>query len=185
MTDEFKWKKVDSQEIHKNPWYRIMQDNVIMPSGQLGKYTYIKRSAGVIIGAVTKDQKIFLVGQYRYPIKKFTWELPMGTLEAGEDDIEMAAKRELREEVGVEAENWQQVGQFHYCSGLSEQKGYVFLARKIQLKQAQPDFTEFLTMKKVSLAEFEAMIVKGEVTDSPSITAFYLLKSFLEKNENN
>lgn len=182
MNNDLIWKKIDSQEIHRNPWYKIMQDNVLMPSGQMGKYTYIDRSPGVIIAAIDENKNIYLVGQYRYPIQKLTWELPMGTLESGESDLLEAAKRELREEVGAEAKKWTMIGEFYYCAGLSNQKGHVFLAQELEVKIAQPDYTEFLTGKKVNLAEINQMIINGEMMDSPSLCALSLLQTYLKNN---
>jgi 8-oxo-dGTP pyrophosphatase MutT (NUDIX family) len=169
------WQTLKSQEIHRNPWYRLMQDDVLMPSGQVGKYTYVDRAAGVIILAFDADQKIYLVGQYRYPSKKFSWEVPMGTLEKSDTDVLAAAKRELREEVGLEAETWTEVGTFFYANGVSNQMGHVYLAEQIEQKESMPDYTEFLSMKKVTVAELEDLIASGEITDAPTIAAYYKL----------
>jgi len=174
------WEKIDSTEIHRNPWYALRQDNIVMPSGQMGKYTYVDAKTGVVIAALTEKNEIYLVGQYRYPVQKFSWELPMGSLESVKEDSLVAAKRELKEEVGLEAKNWEKIADFYYCNGISNQEGHVYVAENILEKEAQPDFTEFLSMKKVTLDEFELMIYSNEITDCPSIMAFYRLKLYLE-----
>lgn len=175
------WQTISSKEIHRNPWYRLMQDDVIMPSGQQGKYTFIDRQPAVMIAAVTPEDEVYLVGQYRYPIKKFSWELPKGTIEHGAE-ILAAAKQELLEEVGLEADEWQSVSDYFLDVGLTNQKCYLFLAQKLKQKQAVPDFTEFLTTKKVKLAQLEEMIKNKEIIDSQTIAAYFQVKLFLEKN---
>lgn len=177
------WQTLDSQEIHRNPWYRLKQDNVVMPSGQQGKYTYIDRYNAVIIAALDSQQQIYLVGQYRYPIKKFSWELPKGTLEKANDDILESAKRELLEEVGLEAKKWDDLGAFFLDSGLTNQNGYLFLAQDLTQKQAMPDYTEFLTAKKVSFKDFEKMIQENEITDCHSIAAYYKIKQYVDDKQ--
>ncbi|OGF30928.1 hypothetical protein A2533_03395 [Candidatus Falkowbacteria bacterium RIFOXYD2_FULL_35_9] len=175
------WETIRSQEVHKNPWYRLVQDDIIMPSGQIGKYTYISRNVGVIIAAINESNEMYIVGQYRYPIHKFSWELPMGTMEADDSDVLGSAKRELLEEVGVEAENWDKIGTFFYDNSISSQNAHIYIATKLKETGANPSYTEFLSMKKVSLDEFENMIARNEITDAPSVAAYYRLKQYLSK----
>ncbi len=182
---DLNWEKVSSKEIHKNPWYRLMQDDVLMPSGQLGKYTYIDRATGVVIAALTPENEIYLVGQYRYPIQKMSWEIPMGSQETGDADFLASAKRELLEELGLEANSWEEIGSFYFCSGVSNQEGKVFLARELVEKEARPDYTEFLTMQKVNLIELEKMIENEEIHDGNTIAAYFKLQQYLRSNQNN
>jgi len=179
MIDE--WKQVKSHEVHKNPYYRVLQDDVIMPSGQMGKYTYVDRKPAVIIAAINKDQELYLVGQFRYPIQKATWEIPMGVIEKDNADMLKEAKRELLEEVGIEAKNWQEIGKIYFAPGICNQSAIVFVAQDLIEKEPNPSFTEFLSMKKIKLDKFEQMIAQGDITDGPSIAAFYKLKIFLAK----
>jgi len=177
MSDQ--WEKVSSKEIHKNPWYRLMQDDVIMPSGQMGKYTYIDRAPGAIIVALNNDNEIYLVGQYRYPVQAFSWEIPMGTKENNDADMMAAARRELLEEVGLEAGLIEEIGTFSFSNGVSNQQAHVFLARQLVQKEAKPDYTEFITMKRVALEEMEDLIRQQEITDGATLAAYYKLKLHL------
>lgn len=144
-----------------------------MPSGQVGKYTYIDRSPGVIILALTPGKELYIVGQYRYPVKKFSWELPMGAVETGDADVLSAAKRELLEEVGVAAAKWTEFGHFDFCNGLCNQVAHIFVAEDLTQQEANPAFTEFITMKRVPINEIEQMISRGEISNAPTISAFY------------
>lgn len=173
------WQTVSSQEIHRNPWYRLKEDLTIMPSGQQGKYTYVDRLPAVVIAALTPENEIYLVGQYRYPIKRFSWEIPMGAIEKETDDLLAAAKRELLEEVGLEAEKWTKLGTYYFAPGMSNQIAHLFLAEDLIQKQAMPDFTEFLTSQKMPIREFERLIIDNEIIDSNSIAIFYKLKQVL------
>ncbi|PIR94682.1 hypothetical protein COT97_00275 [Candidatus Falkowbacteria bacterium CG10_big_fil_rev_8_21_14_0_10_39_11] len=180
------WQTMKSNEIHKNPWYRLVQDDVVMPSGQVGKYTYIDRSAGVIIIALTPGKELYIVGQYRYPVRKFSWELPMGALESGDEDILAAAKRELLEEVGVSAGKWTEFGHFDFCNGLCNQEAYIFVAENLNVEEVNnPAYTEFLTMKKVPLVEVEQMISRGEISNAPTLAAFYRYQLFAKNRHTN
>lgn len=177
------WKTINSREVHKNHWYKLMEDDTIMPSGQQGKYTYVDRLPAVVIIALNENNEIYLVGQYRYPIKKFSWEVPMGTTEKEDKEIIDSAKRELLEEVGLEAKKWIDLGIYYFTPGISNQIAHIYLAQDLEQKSAMPDYTEFLTSKKITLEKVEEMIGNGEIFDSPSIAAFYFLKLYLEKNK--
>ena len=175
------WQTINSREIHRNPWYRVMQDDIVMPSGQQGKYTYIDRLTAVVIAALTADNELYLVGQYRYPIKKFSWELPKGTIEKSDADLLESAQHELLEEVGLAAKSWEDIGSYFLDIGLTNQLAHLYLARDLEQKQALPDYTEFLSSKKVNLSDMEELIRKNEIVDNNTIAAFYKLKLFLEK----
>jgi 8-oxo-dGDP phosphatase len=180
---ELDWKTIKSAEIHRNPWYRLMQDDVVMPSGQQGKYTYIDRLPAVVIAAMTPEDEVYLVGQFRYPIKKFSWELPKGAIEKADLDLLSAAKTELLEEVGLEAEDWQSLGSYYLDVALTNQAAHLFLARKLSQKKSSPDFTEFLTSKKIKLDDLEKMIAENQIYDSSTISAYFKLKTFLQAND--
>jgi 8-oxo-dGTP pyrophosphatase MutT (NUDIX family) len=177
------WETLSSKEVHKNPWYRVVQDELVMPSGQIGKYTFVERAPTVIILAETAAQELYLVGQYRYPTKQFSWEFPRGTMENKSSDFLAAAKQELLEEVGIEAKNWQALGSFFVNNGLSNQIAYVFYATDLEEKESHPDFTEFLTAKKMKLEDLEKEIAAGAIQDAPTIAAFYKLRLFLQASK--
>lgn len=98
-----KWKKLDSKIVHKNPWYQVREDEVIMPDGNEGKYYLVDNLNSVAVIAEDKDRKIYLVGQTRYPVGNiYSWEIVTGGMKKGKFSL-AAAKQELEEEVGLVA----------------------------------------------------------------------------------
>jgi len=178
---EQKWEKINSKVIHKNPWYELVQDEVLMPSGQQGKYTYVNRHDAAVIIPMDENGNLYIIKQYRYPLQEFTWEFPGGCKGEAAENIEETAKRELLEEVGLSAKKWDCLGELFYAGGTSNQRAKVFLARDLEKQNAIPDLTEFIAFKTIAVNEFEDMIGKNDVKESAVVAAFYLLKKFLNK----
>src|SRR3989344_3326809 len=111
--------------IHKNHWFKLVEDLVLLPDGSKGKYYVIKKASTSVIIPLDK-QKVWLVNQYRYPLSKRTWELPMGTSESGYSKLRLA-KKELLEEAGMHASKWKYLGQYAWMAGSTNQMAYVYL----------------------------------------------------------
>lgn len=174
-----KWEKIAGKVVHKNPWYEVVQDDVLMPSGQQGKYTYVNRRTAAIVIPMDEQDNVYLTKQYRYPVQEFTWEFPGGAGDSCDESIEEVARRELLEEVGLEAEQWDNLGELFFSTGTSNERAQVFLARRLMKKQAIPDLTEFISFNKVALEEVGKMIIDGRIKEGVQIAAFYFLKKFL------
>lgn len=165
------WKKLNTKEVYDNPWIQVREDEVIQPDGQPGIYGVVhfkNKAIGVL--AINKDGSIILVGQYRYPLNDYSWEIPEGGCPESEDPI-IAAKRELLEETGLTAENWKLIGQAHLSNSVSDEEAYWFEATNLTQGDAQPEGTEELAIKTVSFKEALAMVLSGEITDSVSVMA--------------
>src|SRR3989339_1219069 len=171
-----KWEKISSKIIHKNPWYELVQDDVLMPSGQQGKYTYVNRDDAAVIIPMTDNGEVYIIKQYRYPLQEFTWEFPGGCKSLHSENIEETAKRELLEEVGLLANKWDFLGELFYAGGTSNQRAKVFLARGLEKQNAAPDLTEFISFRTIPLEELEKMVENNEIKESAVAAAFYLLK---------
>lgn len=165
------WQRRGSKLIYSNPWITVREDDVITPGGSPGIYGVIETRIAVGVVALTEDNHIYLVGQYRYPVEEYSWEIPEGGSEIDEDPIE-TAKRELREETGLDAERWEQLGgEVHLSNCFSAERGMLYVARGLREGVAQPDHTEELQVKKVSFAECLSMVDRGEIKDSLTIIA--------------
>src|SRR3989338_10069095 len=150
------WKKISGQVIYKDQWINLVRDRVIKPDGSKGFYAYIDRPAVVIILAITPKQEVYLVGQWRYTVGEYSWELPMGTADKEKNALP-GAKRELAEEVKLGARSWKKVSMFYIANGSSNQSALVYLARDLYVKHLPHDDTEELAVKKVPIKKLENM----------------------------
>jgi len=165
------WQKISSCEVYDNPWINVRHEEVIKPNGENGIYgvAHFKTKAAAIV-PLDIDGNIWLVGQYRYTLEEYSWEIPMGGGDLKGDSLD-AAKRELKEETGIIASNWTELGKLHTSNSVTDEVGFMFLAEDLQFGEAEPDDTEILMLKKVSLKEAVQMVMNSEITDSLSIAA--------------
>ncbi len=163
------WTTLASKEIYDNPWITVKHEDVLKPNGEAGIYgvAHFKNKAIAIL-PIDDFDNIWLVGQYRYPLKEYSWEVPMG---GGLLNIETldSAKRELKEETGLIAEKWTFLGKIHTSNSVTDETGYMYLAEGLTLGEAQPDETEILTIKKIPLKIAVEMVMNSAITDSLSI----------------
>ncbi|NQT49646.1 NUDIX hydrolase [Candidatus Kuenenbacteria bacterium] len=177
------WKTIKSKLVHENPWYKILEDDVALPDGNECKYFVMDYADFVIVIPLTKDNEVYLVGQYRYPTKEYTWELPSGGIDIEKNETPLAAaKREMAEEVSLQSDNWEKIGEFYTANSYSNQRGHVYVAREVEptTKEIKPDYNEFLETKKVTLEQLGNMIKAGEITDGPTMACFCKLQLFLD-----
>ena len=169
------WKTLSTQLIYENPWIRVTESQVINPGGGAGIYgvVHFKNKA---IGIVPVDEQGFtwLVGQHRYPLDEYSWEIPEGGGPLGTDVLE-SAKRELKEETGMEAANWTLISRIHTSNSVCNEEGFIFLAQQLTFGQSQPEETEQLAVRKIHLSEAVEMVMQNQITDSLSIAG--LLKA--------
>src|SRR5205085_1690176 len=132
------WRVLGTRPIYENPWIRVREDRVIRPDGQPGIYSVVEFQPAVGIVALTENEQIYLVGQYRYPTETYSWEFVSGYCEPGEDLLE-AAKRELREEAGLTATEWTALGHSEISNSSTDQVGYIYLARGLTAGEPHPD----------------------------------------------
>lgn len=166
-----KWEQLSSKVVHQNAYYRVRQDDVIKPDGSKGTYSVVEFRGAAFIVAVDDTLQLYLVGQHRYPIDKYSLEVPSGGLEDGEDPL-VAAKRELQEEAGLQATTWKQLGITYAANGAVTGDDHMFLATGLSATadnaQAEEGIEE---VRKVSFSEAFDMIHHGEIHDQQTITA--------------
>lgn len=167
------WKKISSQVIHQNPWWKLRHDRVIRPNGKRGDYFYVAGVNSVSVIAVDARKQILLVGQNRYPTGGvYSWEIVTGGIRPKENAL-AAAKRELREEAGVVARHWRSLGYYYPYNGVSAEKSYCYLAGDLKFTKAQPDDTENITMKWIPESKIRTMIQKNILNDGMSLAALH------------
>jgi 8-oxo-dGTP pyrophosphatase MutT (NUDIX family) len=172
MTD---WKTISKKEVYENAWIKVSHHEVINPAGNAGIYGVVHfQNKAIGILAIDEELNIVLVGQDRYPLNAYCWEIPEGGCPIGEDNL-MTAKRELKEETGLEAKEWLPLCTFHLSNSVTDEFGQLFLARHLTVGPSNPEETENLSVKKISLQEALNHIESGEITDAITIIGIYKL----------
>lgn len=163
------WKTKSKKKIFENPWILLEEHQVINPSGKdgiYGKVSFKNKALGII--PLDKEGYTWLVGQYRYPLDEYSWEIPMGGGPNGKD-IKESAKRELKEETGLIANQWTNIMRIHTSNSVTDEEGFVFLAEDLTQGETEFDETEDLKIIRLPLQEAVEKVMKGEITDSISI----------------
>ena len=168
---------LDSKVVYQNKWMTVREDRIRRPSGAEGIYGVVDKPDFVAILPI-QDDHIHIVGQYRYPIRKWCWEIPQGSWESEPDtDHRLLAAGELREETGLIAQSFTYVGYTHEAYGHSSQGCHIYLASDFEMAEQQLDEEEEgLLTKSISIEEFEGMLISGEIRDAATITAYGLAK---------
>jgi 8-oxo-dGTP pyrophosphatase MutT (NUDIX family) len=165
------WKTKSSSVVYDNPWISVSHNEVIAPKGTDGIYgvVHFKNTA---IGVVPIDEEgnTWLVKQSRYSLNQYTWEIPEGGCPQGESPL-AAAKRELEEEVGLQARQWQELMTMHLSNSVTDEFCVVFIARDLFAGQQQLEATEDIEYKKLPLSDAIEMVKRGEITDGISVAA--------------
>lgn len=165
------WEMLSNKTTYENPWIRVEHHDVLNPNGQPGIYGKVHfKNIAVSVVPIDEEGNTYLVGQERYTIGQYSWELPEGgcLIESGESPLD-AAKRELLEETGLVAETWTCLGEVFLSNSVTDEKAVIFLAQDLQQKIAQPEETEVLQLRKLPLQEAIDLAKKGEITDALSV----------------
>jgi ADP-ribose pyrophosphatase YjhB (NUDIX family) len=178
------WTKLSSKVVYQNPWITVREDQVLKPNGEPGIYGVVEPRIATGVVAMTEKQEIYLVGQYRYPMDLYSWEIPEGGTEVGEDPL-VAIKRELKEEAGITAKNWKQLGhELHLSNCFTNERAYLYLATDLEEGMSSPEDTEVLTVKKMPISQVFSMIQKGEIFDAMTVMGVMMVMSTLGKKGN-
>lgn len=173
------WRKISGKKIYENPWLILEEHKVINPSGGeglYGKVSFKNKAIGVI--PLDGEGNTWLVGQYRYTLDEYSWEIPMGGGPLGVDILE-SAKRELREETGLIAAKWTQIMRIHTSNSVTDEEGFVFLAEDLRQGETSFDETEDLQIIKLPLPEAVEWAMSGKITDAISVAG--LLKVWMKR----
>ena len=161
--------------VWENDWMGVYEDDVINPGGGRNLYGHVRfKNRAVAIVPLDDEHNTWLVGQQRYTLGAWSWELPMGGAPLDEDPLD-AAKRELREETGLTATDWSELMRLHTSNSITDEIGVVFVARKLTQGATAFEETEDLEVRKLPLTDAIAMARRGEITDAISVAALLRL----------
>jgi 8-oxo-dGTP pyrophosphatase MutT (NUDIX family) len=163
------WSRLTRRIAYQNPWIVVYHDQVLRPDGQPGIYGvvhYQNRAIGIV--ALDERDRVLLVGQYRYTLDLYSWELPEGGAQSDEEPL-AAAQRELLEETGYSAGRWQEILRAHLSNSVSDEAAICYLARELRPGIAQPEGTEQLQVQWVPFETALAMSADGRITDALSL----------------
>lgn len=165
------WTRRTRRVAYENPWITIWHDEVIRPDGEPGIYGVV-HFANLAVGVLALDDadRVLLVGQHRYALDLYSWEIPEGGVPAGESPLD-GARRELREETGIEAADWIELARCHLSNSVSDEEAVLYLATGLTQGVATPDGTESLAIRWRPFNEVLAMTMDGRITDAMTIMA--------------
>lgn len=170
------WTTLSNKEIYDNPWIRLTHHDVLNPAGKQSIYgtVHFKRLA---IGIIPLDEEgnTWIVGQYRFPINTYSWEIPEG---GGDREIEPveSAQRELREECGIIAGQWLRIQEMHMSNSATDEYAIIYLAKQLSFTRPEPDEDEQLSVRKIPFTTLYEMVCNGEITDSITVAAVLKLQ---------
>ena len=171
-----KWKRLTSTTVYDNPWITVYDEQVINPAGGENRYGRVSfKNRAVAILPLAENGDTWLVGQQRYTLGAYSWELPMGGAPLHEDPL-AAAKRELSEETGLRATRWSEIMQLHLSNSITDEVGIVYLAEDLAEGPTAFDETEVLDVRRLPLRDAVRMAESGEITDALSIAALLRLR---------
>lgn len=169
------WRRLSRRVAYENPWLTVYHDEVVRPDGEPGIYGvahFRTRAIGVL--PVRADGTILLVGQYRYTLDSYSWEMPEGGGDLDEAPID-AAKRELLEETGYTAGLWREIVQADLSNSVTDETAHIFIATDLTPGEAAPEGTEQLQLRWETLEEALAMVSRHEIRDVMTIVALQAL----------
>jgi 8-oxo-dGTP pyrophosphatase MutT (NUDIX family) len=168
------WTVLSSRKLYDNPWIRVTEHDVLNPNGGAGIFGvvhYHNLAVGVVPYA---DGRIWMVGQYRFPLRAYSWEIPEG---GGAHDVDplVSARRELKEETGLSADRYDVLLEMDLSNAVSDERAIVYLVTGLHMGEAAPEETEQLQIRSLTLTEAYEKVERREIRDSLTVAAIYRL----------
>jgi ADP-ribose pyrophosphatase len=179
--EENPWKVLSKDTKFESPWIKVVKHDVLNPAGNPGEYSTVHfKNIAIGIIPLDNDFSTWIVGQYRFPIDEYSWEIIEG---GGKLDIAPleSAKRELLEEAGIIAEKWTLIQKMHLSNSVSDEVALIYIAQDLSFTKSEPEETEELKVKKLAFNELYQMVISGLITDSMSVAG--VLKTKILINE--
>lgn len=176
------WKITSEKKIYDNPWINLTEYQVTNPSGNPGIYGKVHfKNLAIGVLPLDEDMNTYLVGQYRFTIDQYSWEMPEGGGALQTPPLE-SAKRELLEETGLKAQNWNELVRLHLSNSVSDEYSIIYLARGLKQFEPEPEETEQLVVHKLPFKEVYQMVCDGLITDAMTVAAILKLHILILEN---
>ena len=175
------WRTLGSRTVYTNAWLRLREDTVIRPDGQPGIYGVVEMNPSVGVVAVNDVNEIALVTQWRYTLGRISVEIPTGGSEASDPSMLAAAQRELREETGLSARSWRELGSVDNSNGVTNDVAHIFLATGLQAGAAAPDPAEQVVLSWLPFDRAVEHVLNGSITESVSVAAILKVEVLLRR----
>ncbi len=176
------WKITSEENIYDNSWINVTEFQVLNPSGNPGIYgkIHFKNKA---IGVLPLDENFntYLVGQYRFPLNKYSWEIPEGGGPLSGEPLD-SAKRELLEETGLKAGKWTEIQRMYLSNSVCDEEAIIYLAQNLEQFEAEPEETEQLVIRKLPFEKVYQMVCQGGITDAITVAAVLKVHILLSEN---
>ncbi len=165
------WTIKNLKTVYENPWIQVDHHEVLNPAGGAGIYGVVRfKNLAIGILPIDREGNTWIVGQYRFPLGEYSWEIPEGGGALQQDPVD-SAKRELLEECGIRAERWTLIQTMSLSNSVSDERALIYLAEDLSFTDSEPEDTEQLTVRKLSFDELYQMVLSGEVHDSLTVAA--------------
>lgn len=179
--EENPWQTIDKETVYENPWIKVTHNNVLNPSGNPGIYGVVHfKNKAIAIIPLDENNNTWLVGQYRYTLERYSWEIPEGGGPLHDSPL-ASAKRELLEETGISAKTWISAGTLHLSNSITDEEAFLYVAKDLTFGEAQPEETEDLRVKKLPFQEVVEMVMNGEITDGLAVAAILKIKLMMDR----
>lgn len=174
------WTKLSTEVKYENKWVKLIEDQVLNPVGNKGIYGVVHfKIIAVAIIPLDEDNNTWIVGQYRYPLDSFEWEVVEGGCPEGTLPLD-TAHRELKEEVGLKAESMEMILEMQLSNSTTDEISYTYIARGLSFVGDEPEEEEKLTVKKIPFEELYQMTMRGEIRDGLSVASILKAKMLLD-----
>ncbi len=173
------WQTINTTIPYDNPWIQVQHSQVINPSGKPGIYGVVHfKNTAIGIIPLDENKNTWIVGQYRYALNQYSWEIPEGGGSIGTNTLD-SAKRELQEECGLIAHKWEKLMEMHLSNSATNEHAIVYVATNLEYTESNPEDTEELMIKKIPFEELYQMVMQGKITDGITVAAVLKLKLIL------